>query len=278
MKYALHNNNRIEPSPKAKATCPCCGSHVVAKCGTKKVWHWAHKSKQMCDHWWENETPWHRDWKNCFPEEWQEVVHFAEDGEKHIADVKTPSGLVIEFQHSAIKPDEIKSREKFYKHMIWIVDGSRLITDTQKLTAIASNSAFELEKQFASKIEKAIPKNWITNSVTVYFDIGDTSYLIGLNPDKGFYKFPRNYFVETFIKTSEQYGDEFFTQHPLNHYISSLERKLEKVRTQLNRYIEQKGNKKVIKNIPLTRRWRSEELLYLTKLNQALAHAIKLAK
>ena len=56
------------------------------------------------------------DWKKCFPEEWQEVVHFAEDGEKHIADVKTPSGLVIEFQHSAIKPEEQLSREGFYKN------------------------------------------------------------------------------------------------------------------------------------------------------------------
>ena len=169
MKYALQSDERVEATPKAIGVCPCCGSEVVAKCGNKKVWHWAHKSKQVCDHWWENETQWHRDWKNCFPEEWQEVVHFVEDGEKHIADVKTPSGLVIEFQHSAIKPEEIKSREKFHKHMIWIVDGSRLITDTQKLTAIVSNSAFELEKQFASKIEKALPKNWITNSVTVYF-------------------------------------------------------------------------------------------------------------
>ena len=159
--------------------------------------------------------------------------------------------------------------------MIWIVDGSRLITDTKKLTAILSNSAFELEKQFASKIEKALPKNWITNSVTVYFDIGDATYLIGLNPDKGFYKFQRNYFAETFVTTSEQYGDEFFTQHPLDLYISSLERKLEKVRTQLNRYIEHKGNKKVIKNIPLTRRWRSENLLYLSKLNRA--YDLKLA-
>jgi len=159
--------------------------------------------------------------------------------------------------------------------MIWIVDGSRLMTDTQKLTAIVSNSAFELETLFALKIEKALPKNWITNSVTVYFDIGDASYLVGLNPDKGFYKFSRKYFTETFTQKSEQYGDEFFTQHPLDLYISSLERKLEKVRTQLNRYIQQKGNQKVIKNIPLTRRLSSENLLYLTKLNRA--YDLKLA-
>jgi len=57
----------------------------------------------MCDNWWENETQWHRDWKNHFPVEWQEVVQIAEDGEKHIADVKTSEGWVVEFQHSYLK-------------------------------------------------------------------------------------------------------------------------------------------------------------------------------
>ena len=44
-------------------------------------------------------------------------------GELHIADVKTPSGLVIEFQRSTIHPDEISAREVFYKKMVWVVDG-----------------------------------------------------------------------------------------------------------------------------------------------------------
>jgi hypothetical protein len=34
----------------------------------------------------------------------------AGDGEWHIADVRTPSGLVLEFQHSAIKPTERSAR------------------------------------------------------------------------------------------------------------------------------------------------------------------------
>ena len=44
-------------------------------------WHWTHQFRQMCDHRWENKTQWHRDWKNRFPQEWQEVVHFADSGE-----------------------------------------------------------------------------------------------------------------------------------------------------------------------------------------------------
>ena len=69
--------------------CPCCDTEMIAKCGNRKVWHWAHKTKRKYDHWWETETEWHRDGKNQFPVEWQEVVNFAEDGEKHLADVKT---------------------------------------------------------------------------------------------------------------------------------------------------------------------------------------------
>ena len=43
MKYATSLNDKIEATPKAKGTCPCCGSDMVTKCGTQKVWHWAHK-------------------------------------------------------------------------------------------------------------------------------------------------------------------------------------------------------------------------------------------
>lgn len=87
------------------------------------MWHWAHQSRKHCDPWWENETAWHRAWKGCFPEAWREVVHFDEQtGEKHVADVKTARGMVIEFQHSSMSPEELASREAFYGHMAWIVD------------------------------------------------------------------------------------------------------------------------------------------------------------
>ena len=99
MKYAMSNEGRIEATPKANGICQCCESDLIAKCGTRKIWHWAHKDTRNCDHWWENETQWHRDWKDNFPKEWQEVVHLSEDGEKHIADVKTPNGLVVAFLH-----------------------------------------------------------------------------------------------------------------------------------------------------------------------------------
>jgi competence protein CoiA len=88
------------------------------------VWHWACKSRTNCDRWWEPEAEWHRGWKNRFSDSWQEVVlPDPHTGERHVADVQTASGLVIEFQRSSIHSDEMQARETFYGNMIWVLDG-----------------------------------------------------------------------------------------------------------------------------------------------------------
>src|SRR5689334_12169298 len=116
MKFALVNNAKVEAVKGAHGTCRTCGSEVIAKCGEVKANHWAHKGNRNCDPWWEHETEWHRAWKNHFSGEWQEVVLKDElTGEKHIADIKTEHGLVVEFQHSCINPEEQRKREGFYK-------------------------------------------------------------------------------------------------------------------------------------------------------------------
>lgn len=103
MKYAIVNNQKVEAEKGLKGFCPICQQPVIAKCGTYKINHWAHKSIMHCDKWWENETEWHRQWKDTFPKEWQEIVSIDEKtGEKHIADIQTSSGMVVEFQHSNI--------------------------------------------------------------------------------------------------------------------------------------------------------------------------------
>ncbi|MCB0386828.1 MAG: hypothetical protein KDD43_15645, partial [Bdellovibrionales bacterium] len=89
MKYSMVDGERREAEKGLVGSCVGCGGPMTPKCGPKKVPHWAHRSLTKCDHWWENETPWHRDWKNNFPAECQEIRHKAEDGEWHIADVKT---------------------------------------------------------------------------------------------------------------------------------------------------------------------------------------------
>jgi competence protein CoiA len=106
------------------------GAEVTAKCGRAVVWHWAHLSSTHCDHWWEPETVWHRTWKDRFEKSWQEVpLRDPLTGELHVADVRTPAGLVIEFQHSTIKPEEVSAREAFYQSMIWVVDGCKNFSD-----------------------------------------------------------------------------------------------------------------------------------------------------
>lgn len=105
MKLSIVNGERREPEKGLIGSCLGCGQPMIPKCGSIKIWHWAHKSSCECDHWWENETEWHRSWKNNFPKENQEIRHKDDaTGEWHIADVKTKHGHVLEFQHSFLKP------------------------------------------------------------------------------------------------------------------------------------------------------------------------------
>ena len=130
LQFALVDGSRANPLPRLQGTCCYCGEEMVAKCGQTKIWNWAHKGRSRCDPWGAPEGEWHSSWKNLFPDEWQEVVHIdAKTGERHIADVKTPKGLVIEMQHSPIKSEELQSHEAFYENMIWMVDRDRGTSD-----------------------------------------------------------------------------------------------------------------------------------------------------
>jgi competence protein CoiA len=124
MQFAIVNNDRVEAFSGGRGLCPVCGSETIAKCGPRIMHHWAHYRPKDCDPWWENETQWHRDWKNLFPMECREVSHIAHDGEIHRADIKTSTGIVIEIQHSSMTDAERISREEFYGNLVWVVDGS----------------------------------------------------------------------------------------------------------------------------------------------------------
>lgn len=121
---------RSAPASGLRGMCPVCARPVIAKCGTQRVHHWAHIGEPACDRWWEPETQWHRMWKLRFPGAWHEcIMHDDATGEKHIADVRTPDGVVMEFQHSHLRADERGAREHFYRNMVWVVDGTRLQRD-----------------------------------------------------------------------------------------------------------------------------------------------------
>ena len=123
MQYAIVDDERREAVAGERGHCPICGAETIPKCGPRVVHHWAHKGRRDCDPWWENETDWHREWKGYFPEECREITHVAEDGEIHRADIKTPTGIIIEVQHSSMTDAERTAREVFYGNLVWIIDG-----------------------------------------------------------------------------------------------------------------------------------------------------------
>lgn len=172
-RFAIIDGARRKPEPNLRGKCQCCEQIMIAKCGDIKAWHWAHKSKKSCDPWWENETEWHRSWKNMFPVEWQEVVHKDPlTGEKHIADVKTDTGMFIEFQNSPIKIAEQLAREKFYQDMVWVVNGARRKTDyprfrkgLKECRPTNQNGIFSVNFP-----DELFPKAWFDRPVPVFFD------------------------------------------------------------------------------------------------------------
>lgn len=175
MKYAIVNGEKTEAFKGGKGVCPCCSSDLIARCGDVKINHWSHKGTRNCDFWWENETEWHRQWKNQFPKEWQEIVHFDENGEKHIADVKTKNDWIIEFQHSYLKPEERNSRIAFYSKLVWVIDGLRRETDKIQFQKILKESSQAPVgnvniRQINFPEESRLLKEWLNCGVPVFFD------------------------------------------------------------------------------------------------------------
>lgn len=175
MRLALVKGSRAKPSPKVRGKCCLCGEDMIAKCGRYVRWHWAHKNRITCDPWHESETDWHRCWKDAFPDDCQEVVHIDDKTkEKHIADVKTPGGFVVEVQHSPIAEEEIQSRENFYENMIWIVDARHLVgwfrVGMDYGLANYSPMIFHINWWGSSKLLD----KWSESQTHVYFDVTDS--------------------------------------------------------------------------------------------------------
>ena len=180
MRLAIANGGRSAPAPSLRGVCCLCGSEMISKCGQYVRWHWAHKSRTNCDAWQESETDWHRYWKNAFPIDCQEVVH-TDDGtrEKHIADVKTPGGVVVDVQHSPISEVEVRNRERFYRNMIWIVDARHLAG--WFLVGMSHDLASCRPMMYQIKWWGSSPllEKWAKSSVHVYFDVMNSASEVG---------------------------------------------------------------------------------------------------
>lgn len=196
MKFALVNIQRQEAQPNLSGECPTCGHPMVAKCGETRIWHWAHQGSRTCDPWWENETEWHRAWKGQFPANWQEVVQQAESGEKHIADVKTDQGWVLEFQHSHLNPEERRARDAFYPKLVWVVDGSRRKRDrAQFLKALEEGTRVSAKPPMLRVFSDgcALLREWAGSHARIFFDFGEEHvlwWLLATSPDGRSYLVP----------------------------------------------------------------------------------------
>ena len=178
MRFALIDGKKTVATKGAKGLCPSCGSELVAKCGGSRINHWAHKGNRFCDPWWENETEWHRAWKEQFPGDWQEVVHRDKNGEKHIADVKTDQGWVLEFQHSYLKPEERRVRDAFYHNLVWVVDGTRRKRDKSQFEkALSEGALVNAELKILSVFTGgcALLREWAACRAPVFFDFAEVN-------------------------------------------------------------------------------------------------------
>jgi len=151
-----------EATPGESAYCPGCGDPVIAKCGDVNAWHWAHKIREDCDPWSEPESAWHIDWKNHFPRSNQEVIL-----PPHRADIRTDNRLVIELQHSAISPEVIREREKFYGNMVWVVDAEEFVQN------------FEIfpHRGYIAFRWKWMRRSWLAAEKQVLLDLRDEMFL-----------------------------------------------------------------------------------------------------
>jgi hypothetical protein len=208
---------------------------MVAKCGPERIWHWAHQGKRLCDAWWENETEWHRAWKGAFPTSWQEIVLRAESGEKHIADVRTVHGWVIEFQNSYIELEERRSRELFYKpKIVWVVNGAKRIGDRQQVRdkqqflraweeGVSVGTSSLVRMVFPDQCR--LLQRWAAGPVPVFFDFGEEQglwWLMRTSFNGWVYiaQIPRASFIELLLVDATDKFDQFvqaFSQSAANH-------------------------------------------------------------
>ena len=168
---------RVEPEKGLDGVvCPICKQPVYARCGEERIAHWAHKSVIDCDPWQEPETQWHRNWKNCFGD-LQEQMH-EKDGTRHMADVKTPDGTIVEFRHRFINGEGQRTRQAFFgETMFWVVD----CASNPKRIGRFKDNRYCLYRERVSGHEvwstreacKCFPQTWINCQRFVFFDFGE---------------------------------------------------------------------------------------------------------
>lgn len=242
MKFAIVNGIKTEAAKGITGICPGCRAILIAKCGEIKINHWAHKGERNCDPWWENETEWHRSWKEHFPDDWQEVIHFAKDGEKHIADIKTSNDWILEFQHSYLNPAERRARNNFYGKIIWVVDGTRRKTDMKQFSTWISTGTKVSPKNPIFKVlypeECRLIKEWEDDNALVFLDFNQTTqdgdsllWLVFPKITKGT-TYVSYFSKKRFIELHNKLQFDNFVKNELNEILKILRNDISRSKTQ----------------------------------------------
>lgn len=177
--YAVVDGVRTHISEAARlqhGICPVCGAELVARKGKFREDHWWHVNGKRCDPWYQPKGPWHLYWQNMFPKECQEVVVEGDvDGTRvrHIADVKTFGGIVLEVQYSAISPETIAIREAFYCGMLWLANMTRVWSDNNVLEAMKRNGPYAVGEEMAWVVNETrliARQKWFLATKPVAFD------------------------------------------------------------------------------------------------------------
>ena len=159
------------------ARCPRCLQPVYARCGEKRISHWAHRSVIDCDPWSEPETQWHRDWKNLFGDMQEQL--YDKNGIKHLVDVKLPDETIIEFRRGGINETGKNTRAAvFGKQLLWVVDCAhrpRAVERFERTEFARYQEHIPGHNVFSTySPDWCFPKSWANCNRFVFFDFGDS--------------------------------------------------------------------------------------------------------
>jgi competence protein CoiA len=220
---AEHGGERIlatKDGPR-KAACPECAGDMQAKTGDIVTWHWAHVHKHESDAppcAGSGETEWHLGWKATCDD--PRRIEVAKGNRR--ADVLHKAGWAIEFQHSAISPQEITGRETDWRgRVIWVFD----LRD-----AYAEGRFGHYKMNHEDRVSHALWWSWSKQSITDYaakkkavafLDLGETGLiLVGgwhthLSPRRGFgWPVGQRDFVDAVVNGAMVPSAPKYGQHP----------------------------------------------------------------
>lgn len=228
--------------------CFGCKNKIIAKKGNINIHHFAHSIDTKCiiirDS--DCKTPWHILWQNIAKPEYLEKI-IINDEKMHIADIVNDENLIIEIQHSNLSVDKIQSRELFYNHMIWILDGTDKINKDNNTCSEKCSNYFTTSNNF--DIIKVSPRFWNFMKKKKFIDVGTGLYEIITQCSNNFYicKFIEyedflNKYYKNILKTSIETTIDILNNFTSNKYDEGIEYVYTKNNLSLDAYTQKEIN------------------------------------